>query len=150
MLIKFLSENIDNFKNTEASELIETYFLDVIYNLKKYSTTYFLRKEFSKNPGYVAPIPKMIGGRWDKSYDIHEEKKLKYSKLVNSFMFQLRKLYQNYSITRNSKKSSFLKIMFALRESTKSFVVETLLKRMNFSLRTNTIFDFKYTMTISQ
>lgn len=91
LLLHFLSKNIDNFENTEISELIETYFVNVIYNLNKYSTTYFMRKEFNQNHRYVAPLPQMIGGRWDKRYDIDTGKYVEEFKICEFFYVLIKK-----------------------------------------------------------
>lgn len=69
LLIKFLSKQIANFENSEVAEYIAMYFTNVIYHLKSYSSAYLLKQQFQNNECYVAPIPKMIGGRWDRYYN---------------------------------------------------------------------------------
>lgn len=70
VLLNYLSSQIKNFETSEVCELINLFFINLNHNLKPYTSTYFLRKYFNeRNDRFVAPIPKMIGGRWDKVYN---------------------------------------------------------------------------------
>lgn len=70
VLLNYLSSQIKNFETSEVCELINLFFINLNHNLKPYTSTYFLRKYFNeRNDRFVAPIPKVIGGRWDKVYN---------------------------------------------------------------------------------
>lgn len=99
--------------------------------MKNSSSSYAIKKHFQSNERYVAPVPKMIGGRWDKYYDRKLETYLEKFKVCEFYYIPINKtiitLFKNF-VSRLTKG-----IIYVRQECIRNFAVEMYTKTMNFS-----------------
>lgn len=65
ILHKHLEKNIQDYKNSSSCEQIDIFFENIILIIVNYRSEYMVNKMLRESKNYVAPIPVLLGGRWE-------------------------------------------------------------------------------------